>query len=350
MRNDLERFNREREYDVFDLGEGVWRQRWLVLVVTAVVTIVFALYAIAVRPVYQATLNLLPPLDSDIDQLNFGRANGRGLLVPITAKFVNDAYLRNLQSDSLRQLFYKDIYLPSIGLDASAHPQPGLYAKFNGQFLVVLNGAEQQSAVTVMAQDPKQAADWAVRYAELAGDQTKHELVARVASDFKVEANNLQQAIDSARASAKLERNDRIAQLTEALKISKSIGLEKPPIIDSNLSAEVSAGMNGSLMYMRGSKALESEIQTLQMRPSDDPFVKDLREREEQVAFYRSSKVTPDQFAVYRQDGAVVTPESPIKPRKVLLVAVGLFTGLFVGLLIALAREAWCYRQARLRG
>ncbi|AVD94319.1 hypothetical protein C4Q27_18795 [Pseudomonas sp. SWI36] len=349
MRNDLERFKQEREFDIFDLTEGVWRQRWLVLVVTAVVVAVFAIYAIAVTPVYQAKLNVQPPLDSDINQLNVGRSDGKGLLVPITAKFVNDVYLRNLQSNVLRQMFYKRVYLASLVENVDGESQAGLYAKFNAQFLVGINQSERYATVTVLAEDPKQAADWAVRYAEMAGEQSKKELMERVASDFKVEADNIQQSIDSARAKAKLERDDRIAQLTEALKISRSIGLEKPPIIENNLSSEVSAGMNGSLMYMRGSKALESEIQNLQTRSSDDPFVNNLREREEQVAVYRSLKVSPDQFSVYRQDGVVEIPERPIKPRKALLVAVGIFAGLFLGIFIALVREAWRFRQARLR-
>ena len=348
MRNDLERFKQEREFDIFDLTEGVWRQRWLVLIVAAVITAIFAIYAIAVTPVYQAELNLKPPLESDINRLNFGRAEGKGLLVPITTKLVNDIYVRNLQSDALRQLFYKQVYLPSLFENVGGKSQAGLYARFNGQFLVGVNQSEQSAKVTVLAEDPKQAADWAVRYAELASEQSKKELVERVASDFKVEADNLQQSINSARVSAKVERNDRIAQLTEALRISKSIGLEKPPIIANSLSTEVSAGMNGSLMYMRGSKALESEIQNLQMRASDDPFVTNLREREEQVAVYRSSKVDLDQFSVYRQDGVVEMPERPIKPRKALLIVVGIFVGLFLGVFIALVREAWRVRQARL--
>lgn len=350
MRNDLERLNKERDFDIFDLVVGVWRQRWLVLLITLAVTAIFGIYAVAVTPVYQTKIFLQPPLDSDINQLNIGRGEGKGLLLPITAKQVSDVFERNLQSDALRQAFYQRVYLPGLSESVRSGPQAGLYAKFNGQFVVDVSKSEQRGSVTVLAEDPKQAADWAVRYAELASDQAKKDLIERVVSDFQVEANNLQRSIDSARASAKLERADRIAQLTEALRISRSIGLEKPPIIESGLSGEVSAGMNGSLMYMRGSKALASEIQNLEARSSDDPFVSNLREREELVSVYRSTKINPDQFSVYRQDGVVEMPERPVKPRKALLVMVGLFSGLFLGLFVALVREAWIYRQARLRG
>ncbi|WP_085721636.1 LPS O-antigen chain length determinant protein WzzB [Pseudomonas sp. B22(2017)] len=346
MRNDRGRLVQEREFDIFDLLEGVWRQRWLVLAVTVVLTALFAIYAMVITPIYQAKVLLQAPLESDINQLNFGRG-GVGLLAPISAKEVNDDYKRNLQSDALRQLFYQRVYLPSLREDLREKPPVGLYAKFSSQFIVVVSEPDARASVTVLAEDPQLAADWAVRYAELAGEQTKKELAERVASDFKVEAANIQQSIDAARASAKLERQDRIAQLVEALKIAKSIDLEKPPIISSTLTGEVSAGMTGSLMYMRGSKALESEIQNLQTRSSDDPFVDGLREREEKVSFYRTFNKVSGEFAVYRQDGVVETPDRPIKPRKVLLVILGVLFGLFAGLFIALVREAWHYRQAR---
>ncbi|GHS82298.1 Wzz/FepE/Etk N-terminal domain-containing protein [Pseudomonas sp. DCB_AW] len=347
MRNDRERLGEAREYDIFDLTEGLWRQRLLVLVVTVLVAALAVVYAMLATPVYEAKVLLQPPLSSDISQLNVGRVGGDDLLAPIREREVGQIYRRNLQSDSLRQAFFEQVYLPSLGEGLGAG-SAGLYAKFYGQ-LQVLNANEEEgrSSVSARAEDPHQAADWVVKYAEMAGERTKSELIKKVTAEFKVEADNLQRAIDAARANASREREDRIIQLTEALHTARSIGLEKPPIITTGLSAEVSAGMNGSLMYMRGSKALESEIKNLQARVSDDPFVSNLREREQKVSFYRSVTLTPDQFEVYRQDGVVEPPEAPVKPRKALIVGLGVLVGLFIGTFIALIREAWRFRQAR---
>ncbi|MEN1480649.1 chain-length determining protein, partial [Pseudomonas aeruginosa] len=83
------------------------------------------------------------------------------------------------------------------------------------------------------------------------------------------------------RETAKLRREDRITQLREALKVADSLGLERPPIINDQMSEQLSAIMSGNLMYMRGSKALKEEILVLEARTSDDPFIPALRTLQE---------------------------------------------------------------------
>lgn len=53
-------------------------------------------------------------------------------------------------------------------------------------------------------------------------------------------------------------------------------------MISGQVSEQLSAIMNGSLMYMRGSKALRGEIEALESRVSDDPFIPALRTLQEQ--------------------------------------------------------------------
>ncbi|MNH31136.1 hypothetical protein D3C79_914710 [compost metagenome] len=127
--------------------------------------------------------------------------------------------------------------------------------------------------------------------------------------------------------------------------VAKSIGLEKPPLISGALSAEVSAGMDGSLTYMRGSKALEAEIANLESRSSDDPFIKGMRKKQETLTFYRNLKVDPSIIAVYQQDGVVDQPDKPIKPKKLIIVMLSAVAGLALGLVAALGRDVWVRRK-----
>ncbi|MCY1547895.1 G-rich domain on putative tyrosine kinase [compost metagenome] len=46
----------------------------------------------------------------------------------------------------------------------------------------------------------------------------------------------------------------------------------------------------------------------------------------------------PEKVAIFRQDGAVVTPDAPIKPKKALILALGVVLGGMLGLFIALIR------------
>ncbi len=117
------------------------------------------------------------------------------------------------------------------------------------------------------------------------------------------------------RETAKLRREDRITQLREALKVADSLGLERPPIINDQMSEQLSAIMSGNLMYMRGSKALKEEILVLEARTSDDPFIPALRTLQELESLYRGLSIKSEQVAVFRQDGVVEVPDFPVKPK-----------------------------------
>ncbi|MNE65200.1 hypothetical protein D3C80_1606600 [compost metagenome] len=129
-----------------------------------------------------------------------------------------------------------------------------------------------------------------------------------------------------------------MVQLEEALRIAKAIGLERPPIISGSSATEITASMDGELVYMRGSKALEAELENLKLRKSDDPFIPRLRELQDRYELFKSLQVRPAAVQVYRVDGDVKEPDSPIKPKKLLVIALGLFAGLGLGLIVALAR------------
>lgn len=343
-----QRVGEKTELDFFDVVEGVWKQRVVVLLCFVCFGVLGIAYAQLANPVYEAKLIVEPPQPSDIAVLNYGRGGERYELPPISAKQVWESFQRTLQSEAVRRKFFEEVFSDSSsekGKDAAtAHS----YAQLSRQ-LTVQPSSEQAGKITLMAtsSDPEQAAGWLETYVNLAEMATKSEVIEGVGSEASTMARNLEQSIIASRENAMNARLDRIAQLREAHMQAMAIGLEKPPIIANGLSSEVSAGMNGSLMYMRGSKALEAEIKNLEARKSDDPFVSNLRERQEAVAFYHSLDIKPEALHVYRQDGPINVGGSPVKPRKALVVCLSLIAGAFVGVLLALLRQAWWLRQAR---
>lgn len=325
------------EIDLFEMIEGLWARKVLIVVATLAVTVISVAYALLSKPVYEAKVFVQPPTQNDIAQLNYGRG-GNSELSMLNVRDVYNIYLRNLQSESLRREFFRNVYLPSLAEDERTGSQDELYSKF--QEVLSLGLATKDSTdrfyVKANVSDPQQAAEWVVRYLDMAGQRARSEVVKDVKADATVKANNIEQQITAALESARKHREDEIVQLTEALRVAKSIGLEKPPIISNSLSSEVSAGMDGSLMYMRGSKALEAEIENLRSRQSDDPFVKNLRQRQEALSFYRSLQINPGVIQVYRQDGAIESPDKPVKPQKAIIIAMGVVIGAAIGVLVAL--------------
>lgn len=349
MRNERERQS-SFEIDFFELLRELWKQKKLIALITFMVTSVGVAYILLAKPIYEATVFVQPPTQNDIAQLNYGRGGDSGLSM-LTVKDVYDIYLRNLQSESLRREFFRSVYLPSLPESERAGSQDELYKSFQDDVLSLGAAGKDTSRFFVKANvsDPQQAAEWVVRYLEMAGRRGKSEVVRDVKADATVKANNLEQQITASLESARKQREDQIIQLSEALRVAKSIGLEKPPIISNTLSSEVSAGMDGSLMYMRGTKALEAEIENLRNRVSDDPFVNNLRQRQEALAFYRTLQIDPGIIQVYRQDGAIESPDKPVHPKKLIVVILSFLLGFSLAVvcgIINFARNSYARQMA----
>ncbi|MNJ14200.1 Chain length determinant protein [compost metagenome] len=346
MRNEPERRSGDDEIDLIELVQGVWRQKIWVLVVALPIIVLGVAYAKFASPIYEAKLYVQPPSQNDIAQLNYGRGGDSGLSM-LTIKDVYEVYLRSLQSEAVRNTFFRTVYLPTLNEGERSGSRDALYSQFNGLLKVGVAGKDSPSrfVITANVEDPQQAAVWVTSYVELAASQAKREVLRGNRSEALVKADNLQQQIDSAQVTARKQRDDEIVQLKEALRVARTIGLEKPPIISDELSNEVTAGMSGTLTYMRGSKALEAEIANLESRVSDDPFIKGLRNKQERLVFYRNLKIEPSVISVYQQDGVVDQPDKPIKPRKALIVLASVVVGLGLGLVAALGRDVWVRRR-----
>lgn len=346
MRNERERLSGSDEIDLVELVQGIWRQKlWVVMVAIPVIALGLA-YVMLVSPVYEAKLYIRPPTQNEIAQLNFGRGEGTGL-APLSAKDVYSIYLKSLQSEAVRDKFFRNAFLPTLTQDERAGSRDALYTQFNSMLTVALVARDipDRYVITASLEDPRLAAIWVSNYAEMAADRAKEELLGGTRSDISILADNLEQQIRASLASAANQRADQIAQLNEALRIAKSIGLEKPPIISNTLSSEVSAGMGGALTYMRGTKALEAEIANLEARPSNDPYIPNLRERQEKLNFLRNLKIDPSLVAMYQQDGAVSPPDKPVKPRKAIIMAFAVLAGIVIGACVALGRDRWLRRK-----
>ncbi|MDD1976837.1 LPS O-antigen chain length determinant protein WzzB [Pseudomonas tussilaginis] len=342
MRNESERRSGDDEIDLFELLGVLWRQKLLIILTAAIVTGGAVAYALLATPIYEAKVVVQPPSQSNISQLNYGRGGDSGLAV-LSVKDVYDVYLRNLQSESLKREFFRKVYLPSLPENQRQGSQDELYSRLNSTLTIAVASKNSPSRYHVMATlpDAEKAAQWVVQYVQMAGDHAKREVIKDVRGDVMVKASNLEQQIAAARESTRKQREDQIVQLTEALKVAESIGLEKPPIISNNLSSELTAAMDGSLTYMRGSKALRAEIDNLRSRSSDDPFIDNLRVRQEVMAFYRTLEIDPGVIEVYRQDGAIELPDKPVKPKRLMIVVLGGLVGLMLGLAMALIRHVW---------
>lgn len=330
------------EIDLVELVKGLWAQKLLIIAVTIVVASCATAYAFMSTPVYEAKASLLPPHLSDIAEYNLGR-NERVGLKPFTVEAIYGVFTRSLTSESLRRSFFNEIYLPSLNEADRAAPEDALWSRFNKQLTITAPNKQRPEywEVRVENSSPQVAAEWTNLLVTQASERTEANMQRNVASEIFTQAQDVERQIEALRHTAKQRREDQVAVLEEALNVAHSIGLEEAQISTwQTISTSASSSItNGSPIYLRGAKAIRAELEVLKNRKSDDPFIPELRSLQEQNEFFKGVDISPDNVAVFTLDSPAQIPETPIKPKKALIMALGLVLGGMLGVFIALIRR-----------
>ena len=339
MQNNSNVSSNSNEVDLRALMGALWRQRTVIIGAVIVVTIIAAAYAFLSKPIYEAKVFLVPPTQNDIANYNYGRTPDNKLS-PFAVKDVYGVFLQNLQAESLRRDFFYKVYLPTLTESERKKSQEKLYSDFSKVLVVSIAGKDNPDRYSVVAKDesPEQAVKLIGEYIGRANTLTKKEIIKNISSEADVLARNLQQQIVSIREIGLKSREDSITKLREALIVAEAIGLEKPPITSENPAIKIAGSLVEQPIYMRGTKALKAEIENLETRKSDDPFINELRVLQTKSSFYTDLESNIKNVEVFRMDGQVELPDSPVQPKKTIILVLGVLLGLISGVVIALFR------------
>ncbi|AQQ67503.1 chain-length determining protein [Microbulbifer agarilyticus] len=322
------------EVDLITVIKGLWSQKLVIIMITVGITLLAAAYAFLSKPIYEAKIGVLPPVLSDISGFNLARG-GKSGLKPFTVGEVYGLFVRNLKAEESRREFFEKVYVPSLSQDLLSGSKDNLYRKFSRELRI---SGDDDILITVQGGDPVQASRWVKQYLEQVTHKSVNDVLQITRSEVEMRGSQIQEQIKTLRIFAKTRREDRLVRLKEALLVADVVGLENPPVISSQITQQLNAFMNGDLMYMRGTQALKAEIETLENRASDEPFIVSLRNLQEQYLLLTSFQVSPESVAVFQQDGAIVVPDAPVKPKKVLILLLGGVLGVFLGVIVALVR------------
>lgn len=340
------------EIDLFELWANIWNQRVLVIIITAVITILGTGYAFLTTPIYKSETYLLPPLSRELQALqinvkDFAKLSSSDadididVNVDVNASKVFERVVQNLRSWTYRRTFYQE---NDLALYFSENPTEqatnSLFEdNFNDKLVLTAPPQGDQSNRYILSfemTDPQRAAEWLNAYVDYVLQETKSELIADVQSNIQQRQSELEMMISSMRNIAAKKRQDRLAELEEALVLAKSIDLENIQQSESPVPENE---------YLRGTKAIEAEIAVLKARESDDPFIDGIRDLQRYHDYLDSIKIDPQAIQIARVDQAASIPESPIKPNKTLILVLSLLLGGMLAIFVALVRAAVKNRQ-----
>lgn len=341
------------EINLFELVQILWKQKLLIGCVTLLVLVLAASYAILSTPMYESKTSILPPRSADIAGYNLGRSEAG--LSEFTASSVYSIFTGNLRSESLRRDFFEQVYLAAEISAKESKAKDQLWESFNNMLSVSnpdVKNSPERFEVTVQSPDAKRAALWANAYVELVANKTRQDMADTVAIEISTRVKSTQSRIAVLRESAKDFREDRIARLSEALKVADKVGLQAPQVraVRTSSDGELEQFVDGNLMYMRGAKAIRAELEVLQSRKNDDPFTVGLRELENELDFLGKVSVSPIGVSVLAIDRVAGVSETPIKPKKSMILTLGAVLGGMFGMFIALIRGVLVKRRESIAG
>ena len=414
------------EIDLFALFQAIWQQKKIIIAATVVSGLVALGYVYAVTPEYQVTSVLRPAAINELDALN---RSGVYTLPPSEALLKVGASLESYDS---RLGFFRDnqelftqFKRPGRTLEQSFEefnrdslklvlPDPKKADSLSAFIALELNYPKGVDGVQILngfvdyavkAEREQIASDLKVivnnRLTELKGkidaarssyEMGKEARIAKLQEADNLKRAQLQDELKALRQQLKVVRTDRMAQLTEAIGIAKSLGIQKPTT-PSALGDSARMGDSSVMrteinnqqipLYFMGVEALEAERSALQQRKTDDftegriaqiarelqllqsnREVEVLKQRQNEDVFL--SGVEPLRAEVVRLgnlsnldisnlklvsvDRKALEPMRPVKPQKALILALGGLLGAILGVMIVLIRHLVGTRRAQLSG
>lgn len=336
------RYN-DDEIDLFELIEGLWQQKWLIVICTLVALGLGAAYAFLTPPTYEAKTHLLPPTSKDTVELRQPNS-----IKQFSPEEVYNAFISTLQSNQAKREFLAqpDVLEYFAQFSDSTQVQ---WRTLNNALSVAVPSKPPINNVSVAfkLQQSDIAAEFANRYVELATELTRNQLAndLRAEIESKVEALELQIANRKSLYISQLDTE--LRKLNEALGIAKQIGQESP--LQSDIIIDDKSVMmvdEVRKLYRLGSRALEAEISAINQRRESEAFIPDLMQLEQQLSLLQSMAVNESRITPATIDLQAEAPESPIKPKKALILALSVVLGGMLGVFAALIRGAIRKRKA----
>jgi len=347
-------YSNDDEIDLFDLVDDVWSHKRWVFLGLFITVILAGLYLFKSVPIYQAEATVKSATANDL--IEFSRPQLAGIYsLNVSAAFASAQSA--LLSTGYRKEFYelkldeiKEIpgaYNNNLTLDQN-------FSAFNKNFSVKASGSKDSESFVEINLKSSDAEFASI----LLNDFVQYALFRRLRDSYDTMLAKINGHIESLNYKANIMREEylggkarRILELKEAYVIATAIGQLDPVYRNMDLM-----GGQKPPLYMLGSKAIKAEIKALDSRDiiakdlprGEDHFIEGLPPILLEIESLETLEVDFSKINLARIDQVAVVPVSPVKPRKLLIIALAIVAGLFVGLFMALIAAAYGKHKFRI--
>ena len=379
------------EIDLMDLVDIIVRRKWLIVVVTALVTATAALYSVVTPKVYRASLSFRPASVLAVVPLNVNLPFAVASVENMSAE-VFESFVGGLQDPVVRKGVWEELALKGGENNRS-------FAEFNQSFDFQSQKGRNKTSlelITYEGSDPVYAAEAITLLVKKANakavEQTVGEIVGsliyqKISIFVEMERRKLdiRAEIASMRKIAAKQRLALVARLEQDLRIATAAGVVSPSIRQQDAGGQSAASViytDGLPHYMLGEQVLRAELaQVLQRKDNDsdinglpelqaeldllenvhgseagdeanqldNPFFLKVRMIDEEIARLNSLQENSDIHLAVATDLPASVPESPVKPQGKKIIALFFVVGLMLSFFAVFGMNFLeAYRQRKL--
>ena len=330
--------------NIGNLYQTLLNKKRSVLIILLASVVLSSLYAFTLPNLYRAQIYIVPPQDKFVQPLNyFATQIAKDSQLVLKQQYIYFDFMKNAQSRQFQRKFFLENKLYDY---FDADPEEAFDVSFNEMLRFSLESKyvsrdirqEDFFNVSFLHSDPNLAAKWLNDYVQMVERETSRRIVDGVNTSIENYRKKIQSAIDSHKEQAKQIRADNITRLKEALLIAEELDIIKPSnanltnqtIIMDNSTVSGPTQITEMPLYLFGTDALKTQIDILQNRVSDDPFIPNLRSLEAELNTTSLVKVNYSDVRVAEIDQKALAPTRKYSPRRSLILIVGLFFGIVV--------------------
>jgi len=344
-KKEIEQF--DDEIDLFELIQSLWKEKVLIVAITAVITLIGGGVAFSLTPIYEATVKMLPPSQSDIAEL--AKFDVLQSSQSQSQSYAN--FLQILKSNQLRKAFLSQESVKTSLFSPKTSLQKALSALEKIAVVEIpKKGPKTEVSFKFQFKDAALAADYANQLIQLAVDQYRVNTAQTFSSKKDQEIKKLKDQKASLISTHEGRLNTEITKLKEAYQIADKLNIIEPrESKDQTVKTEARSSVITEEMrylYSQGTRALSAEIETVTERKKNLAMVDGLLEIGQRLALLNSVSFDVSKVMPVTIDLAAEVPEQRIKPKRSLIVALSGVVGGILAIMFVLIRNAVRNRKA----
>ncbi|HTO18375.1 MAG TPA: Wzz/FepE/Etk N-terminal domain-containing protein [Pseudomonas sp.] len=403
------------EIDLRELIRSLWDQRWIIVGITAFITLIAVLYAFLATPYYRVQSILRPVEVGVLDSLNatevyelkpleaLARVSGglssygnrleffqgnEDLFADLARQELTaEQAFENFNSESFAMLYPdpKKNQGEFVGL-ALTYPASMDGVSVVNEFVAFVLQRERErvaSDLGVVIANRKANIEQRIEAARASYQAGKEAEIAALLEKAALKKAELEDELRALRTELKIRRENRLSVLDEAIRIARSLGIRKPTtptaMADAGQGVRTEITSREIPLYFLGVDALEAErdvlrartsddfmeprigeiqkeldmlrhnrqVEVLQQRQDEDLYLSELAKLREEAARLEGIEFDASTLQLARIDQPAQKPLKRLKPKRALILALGVVLGGMLGVFVALMRNLMQPRRVR---